>query len=273
MVDFIEEVEEQLRADRYKVLARRTLPWFLAALAAVVIGFLGAWGYQHWRNQNIDKASVAYEKALATLIQGDETGAYAAFDPIAKTGPAGYKTLALIQQGNIRLAADKPAEAATLYDAAAKAAPNEVLGDQARLKAALALLDTAPYAQLETRLKALIGVKKPFDLQAREALAFAKMAAGKTAQARADFSALTLTLGVSDSMRARAQAAIGIIDSGQAKVAVDVARLAATLPPPSQQMLQPPGGAGPQGSADGQAAPQDASPQDASPQDAARTAQ
>jgi hypothetical protein len=272
VVDFIEEVEEQLRADRYKVMAQRTLPWFLAALAAVVIGWLGAWGYQTWRDQNIGKASAAYEKALNTLIQGDETGAYAAFDPIAKTGPAAYKTLALIQQGNIRLSADKADEAAALYDAAAKSAPNAILGDEARMKAALALLDTAPYAQTETRLKALIGAKKPFNLQAREALAFAKMAAGKTAEAKTDFSALTLTLGVTDSMRAQAQAAIAVIDSGQAKVAVDVAKLAATLPPPSQQMLQaPPGGGAPDAQAAPQNVPQDA-PQNA-PQGASRTAQ
>jgi hypothetical protein len=272
VVDFIEEVEEQLRADRYKALAQRTLPWFVAALVAVVVGWLGAWGYQNWRNHNIDKASGAYEAALNTLIQGDQTGAYNAFDPIAKSGPPGYKTLALIQQGNIRLGADKTEEAAALYDAAAKAAPNAILGDQARLKAALALLDTAPYAQMETRLKALIGEKKPYDLQAREALAFAKLAAGKTAEAKADFSALTLMLGATDSMRSQARSAIAIIDSGQAKLAVEAVKLAATLPPPSQQMLQaPPGGPGPQGSPDQQAAPQGA-PQDA-PQDASRTAQ
>jgi hypothetical protein len=258
--DFIDEVDEQLRADRYREIARRTLPWFLAALAAVVVGFLGAWGYQHWRDQNIDKASIAYDKAMNSLLQGDETGAYAAFEPVAKTGPAGYKTLALIQQGNIRLNADKTVEAVALYDAAAAAAPNAILGDQARLKSALALLDTAPYAQEETRLKALIGPKKPYDLEAREALAFAKMAAGKTAEAKTDFSALMLMLGVSDGMRQRARTAISVIDSGQAKVAVDIAKLSATLPPPPPQMLQqPPGGPAPAAQDGAQDAPQDAS--------------
>ncbi|MBS0408354.1 MAG: tetratricopeptide repeat protein [Proteobacteria bacterium] len=259
MSDFIDEVDEQLRADRYRELARKTLPWFLAAVAAVVVGFLGAWGYQHWRDQNIDKASIAYDKATNSLLQGDETGAYAAFEPVAKNGPAGYRTLALIQQGNIRLNADKTVEAVALYDAAAKAAPNAILGDQARLKAALALLDTTPYAQEETRLKALIGPKKPYDLEAREALAFAKMAAGKTAEAKTDFSALMLMLGVTDGMRQRAQTAIAVIDSGQAKVAVDIAKLSATLPPPAPQMLQqPPGGPAPQGAPAAQDAPQDA---------------
>lgn len=252
MVDFIEEVDEQLRADRYRALARRTLPWFFAALAAIIIGWSGAAGYQYWRNQNIDKAASAYDKAMTALSQGDETGAYASFDALAKDGPAGYKTLALLQQGNIRLAADKAVEAAALYDAAAKAAPNEILADAARLKAALALLDTAPYAQLETRLKPLIGGGKPFDAQAREALAFAELAAGKTVRARTDFQALTLALGATDDMRQRAAAAVAMIDSGQAKTAVDIAKLAATLPPPAPQTMQPPGA---QQAPDQQAAP------------------
>ena len=260
MVDFIEEVEEQLRADRYRALARRTLPWFLAALLAIIVGFLGAWGYQTWQQKTVDKASATYDKALTALSQGDDTGAYTGFDDVAKTGPAGYKALALMQQGNIRLGADKVDEAVVLYDAAAKAAPNDVIGDLARLKAALALLDTAPYAQMQTRLSVLIGPKKPYDLRAREALAMAKLQAGKTAEARSDFSAISLMLGVTDSIRARAQAAINVIDSGQAKVAVEVARTAATLPPPAQPSLgAPPGGAPP---------PQD--PEDAS---APRTAQ
>jgi hypothetical protein len=267
VVDFIEEVDEQVRADRYRDLARRTLPWFVAAVAAAIVGFSGAAGYQYWSNQNVAKASAAYDKAVTSLTQGDETGAYTAFEPIAKDGPAGYKTLALMQQGNIRLAADKTVEAVALYDAAAKAAPNAILGDQARLKAALALLDTAPYAQLETRLKPLIGAdKSSVDLEAREALAFAKMAAGKTAEARADFASLGLMLGVTDGMKSRAQAAMAVIDGGEAKTAVEVAKLAATLPPPPPQTMQgPPGGPA--------AAPQGAPGPDASSQPADRTAQ
>jgi hypothetical protein len=127
------------------------------------------------------------------LAQDDQIGAYNDFEPIARSGPAGYRTLALLEQGNIRLSAHKQADAATLFDKAAKAAPNPIIGDLASLRAALALLDTAPYPQLQVRLSALIGEKKPFDLQAREALAMAKLAAGKTAEARGDFNALAIS--------------------------------------------------------------------------------
>ena len=243
MTDFVEEVEEQLRAERYATWTRRYLPWFLVAVAVIVVGWLALWGLRAWQDGNVAKASVAYDQAITQLAAGDEIGAYNTFAPIAKDGPAGYRALSLMQQGNIRMAADKTTDAVPLYDAAAKAAPGAFIADLARLKAALALMDTAPYPQLETRLKALIGDKKPYDMQAREALALAKLQVGKTSEARGDFNALSITLGVTPTLRARAQNAIALIDAGQSKIAADVAHLAATMPPPSPATLQGLGGA------------------------------
>jgi hypothetical protein len=251
VVDFVEEVEEQLRSDRYRTFAMRAWPWFLAALLAVVIGWLAAWGYSSWRDRDIGRASIAYDKAITTLAQGDPTGAYAALQTTANSGPAGYRTLALLQQGDIRATAGKTADAVALYDAAAKAAPNNILGDFARLRAAQVLLDGTPYAQIETRLKPLIGDKKPFDLEAKEMLAMARLLAGQTAAAKSDFTALSLTLGVSQAMRARAEAAIALIDSGQAGVVASAAKAAATLPPLPPQSVMGDVGAGPP-SQDGQ---------------------
>lgn len=242
MTDFIEEVDERVRSERYLTLARRWAPWFLAALAAAVVGWLGVWGYNAWRDRNIGKASIAYDKALTSLAQGDQTGAYTGFETLGKSGPAGYRSLALMQEGNIRSAAGKGADAAVFYDAAAKAAPNAIFGDLARLRAAQALLDTAPYGQTETRLTPLIGEKKPFTLEARETLALAKLMVGKTAEARGDFNALSLTLGVGDAMRGRAQAAIALIDAGEAATLAQVVKTAASLPPPKQPAFAAPGG-------------------------------
>ncbi len=253
MVDFVEEVEEQLRAERYATFARRGLPWFVGVLLVVVLGWLALWGYHSWRDRNVAAASIAYDHGITQLAAGDELGAYNAFTPIAKDGPAAYRTLALMQQGNIRLAADKAADAVTLYDAAAKAAPGPFLGDLARLKAALALMDTGSYPQLETRFKALIGDNKPYDLEAREVLALAKMQVGRTAEARGDLNAISITLGVTPSIRASAQNAIALIDAGQAKTVGDVARAAATMPPPSPATLSALGGSPvPSDGADGQ---------------------
>ena len=54
-----------------------------------------------------------------------------------------------------------------------------LIADAARLKSALALMDTAPYADIETRLKPLLDEKRPYRIAAREALAMAKLKAGK----------------------------------------------------------------------------------------------
>ena len=174
--------------------------------------------------------------AVNALAQGDETGAFTRFDQIGRTGPAGYRSLALIQAGNLRLAANKTGEAAGFYDRAAKAAPNTIFGDLARLRAAQALLDTAAFTDLRARLAPLIGENKPFNLAAREALALAKLRDGQASAARNDFSALTLTLGVSQAMRSRAQAAIALIDAGEGKL-VGPAALAAAAVPPSAAIL------------------------------------
>jgi hypothetical protein len=261
VVDFVEEVEEQLRSDRYLTLARRVLPWLIVAVVALVVGWLAVWGYNSWLDRNVASASIGYDKGITALAQGDETGAYTAFDAIGKSGPPAYKSLALIQQGNIRLAANKTEEAVAFYDAAAKAAPNAIFGDMARIKAALALLDTAPYPQLQVRLQALIGDKKPYAIQAREALALAKLLAGKTQEARGDLTALGLMLGVTDAMRARDRAAIAMIDAGESVIASHVIKTAATLPPPNPATLTAPPGA-----AAGAAAPGDQeNPDNASP--------
>jgi hypothetical protein len=265
VTDFIEEVDEQLRSDRYRALARRYAPWFLAALVATVIGWLGVWGYNTWQARNVGRASVAYDKALVSLAQGDQTGAYTGFEALGKSGPAGYRSLALMQQGNMRLAAGKDAEAAVLFDAAAKAAPNAIFRDLERLRAAQALVDTAPYPQIQARLADLIGDKKPFDLEAREALAMAKLMAGKTKEARGDFNALTLTLGVGDAMRGRAQTAMAIIDSGEGAMAAEVVKAAALLPPSKQPVLGAPGEDG--------GAPQDQGAQQTAPDNAPGNAQ
>ncbi|MDB5481018.1 MAG: hypothetical protein JWO83_2071 [Caulobacteraceae bacterium] len=245
MVDFVEEVEERLRAERYAGLARRYLPWVIAAVVATIVGWLGVWGYDAWRDRNIGQASIAYDKAMVELAGGDQTGAYNAFAPIARSGPPAYRALALMQQANIRLGAGKGPEALALYDAAAKAAPNQIFGDLARLRAAQVVMDTAPYAQIETRLKALVGDNHPYSLEAKEMLAMAKLQAGKAQEARGDFNALSLTLGVTPGMRARAQGAIALIDSGQAPLVGQVVRSAATLPPPSGAMSPPLDGAPP----------------------------
>jgi hypothetical protein len=103
----------------------------------------------------------------------------------------------------------------------------------------LAILDTAPYSEVEGRLTPLLKDKHPYRVQAREALAFAKLMKGDTAGARSDFVVIGSTLDAPDSARQRANAAVNLIDSGSAKMVPAAVKAAISAPPPA---LVAPGG-------------------------------
>lgn len=231
MTDFLEEIEEQLRSDRYRQLFRRGLPWAIGvALAALAIA-LAAWGYQTWRQHQDAKASEAYAAALDVLAKGDLNGAYAKFETAADTPSRGYKSLALMQEAGIRLDQGKTEEAVKLFDESAEAAPSKLIGDMARLKSAFALMDTAPYEAMQERLTPLMDAKRPYAAAAREALAMAKLRAGRVQEARSDFQVLQLQPDATQGERQRAQGAILAIDSGAASNLPQAVALARTLPP------------------------------------------
>ncbi|HTX49975.1 MAG TPA: tetratricopeptide repeat protein [Caulobacteraceae bacterium] len=248
MVDLFDEVEEQLRSDRYRDLVRRAAPIATAVLAAIVIGYLGYWGLKTYQSRNVNAAAVAYQQGVDALGRNDQADAQRNFAAAAKAGAPGYKTLALMQEAGLDLTAGKTADAVSLYDEAAKSAPSPILGDFASLRAAQVLIGTAPFTEVQQRLLPLADAKRPYSLYAREALAMAKLAAGRTAEARRDFSVLSVSIGVPDDMRERCQMAISLIDSGEAGIAVDAAKIAATLPPPPPaSVASPPPGTQGQG--------------------------
>lgn len=244
MTDLFEEVEEQIRSDRYRTLALKLAPWALGLLGAAVIAGLAYWGWDHYRSQATNKASEQYAAALEAINSGDQARATQLWTEVSQSSSRGYKSLALMHLGGLQIAENKTAEAVKLFDQAADAAPDAVIGDAARLKSALALLDTAPYAEVETRLTPLIEEGHPYRVQAREALAFAKLVAGNTAGARGDFVVISGMLDAPDGARGRAKAAIDLIDSGSAKELPAAVKAAAALPPPPAVQL-PPGVAAP----------------------------
>ena len=249
MVDLFDEVEEQLRSERYTSVAKRLAPWISGVLALALVVALGYAGYQTWQTSKVDKASETYEKGLDALSSQDQTGAYTLFGEVAKDGPPGYRALALMQQAGIRLEAGKTAEAVALFDQAAKVAPTPVIADFAAMRAA--------YADMERRLTPLVAEGRPYRLQAQEALAMSKLLAGKTAEAKSAFELLLLNIDAPQDMQQRAHLAIAAIDSGAAAALKTAAQTAATLPPPQMpSFLMPPGAAPPGAGEAGPEAPQ-----------------
>jgi hypothetical protein len=240
VVDVFDEVEEQLRSDRYRTLALKALPWIGALTVAVVIGVGGYWGWTSYQAKEAAKASEAYQAALETLGRDGAAKGFAAMDAVSKGGATGYRVLALMHMGGIRLDEDKTAQSVGYFDEAAKLSSDPVIGDLARLKSALALMDTASFKDIEARLTPLAGEKSPYRVNAKEALAFAKLQSGDLKGAREDFSVLANLLdNTSEGVRQRSQAAMQIIDSGSAKDLAAVVKASIALPPPAALPIAP----------------------------------
>jgi hypothetical protein len=232
LTDLFEEVEEQLRADRYRSVAMRVLPWLLGVGLVAIVAVLGYWGWQSWRTSQTNKASEQYAAALDAMSAGDRAKAEKDWTEVSHSGSAAYKSLSLMQLGGLQMMDNKPQAAVKLFDQAADAAPDDIIGDAARLKSAFALLDTAPEKDLEARLAPLTQDNHPYRVQAREALGFAKLMAGDLKGARGQFLLIAQSIDAPDGARERANAAVSLIDSGSAKSIPAVAKAAAALPPP-----------------------------------------
>lgn len=264
MVDVFEQVEEELRSDRYKRMARTWLPIGAGLLAVALVAALAWWGWQSYVTNQADKASAAYDRGMTALEANNPSGADAAFAEAAKSGNGAYKALALMQQAGIAVTANKTQDAVKLFDEAAKVAGDPIIADAAALKAAFLLMDTAPLADIQKRLEPLAADKRPLHAFAQEAQAMALLQNGKAAEARQIFVQLQLGQNVPDDIRQRAQAGVQAVDSGTAAGLGAIVRAAVALPPPTAASLA----AAAQAQAQGQvaaAAPADAAPAAARP--------
>ncbi len=232
MSDFFNEVDEDVRATDARTILRKLLPWIIGAVVLIVIAVGGYWGWSAWRAHTAAEASEAYDRGMKAMANNDLSGADTAFAEAAKVGPKVYKSAALAQRAGILVQQNKTDAAVKMLDDAADAAPDVIQGDQDRLKAIWLVFDKAPYAEIEKRAKPLMEKDRPYRSYAREALAMAKMVAGKTQDARGDFLLLSVASDVGDDVHRRAQAAMSLIDAGQTAQLVAIAKAAAALPPP-----------------------------------------
>lgn len=228
MSDVFEQVEEELRSERYKRLARVWLPLVGGILLIALIAALAWWGWQSMETSKADKASLAYDRGLEALQSNNPVGADAAFTQAAKEGNGAYKSLALQQRAGIALDAGRDAEALSLMDEAAKASRDPLIADAAAFKAMLLAMDIETLEQVQARAKPLTGDKGPFRAFAREAEAMALLQHGKTAEAKDMLTVLKNDLDTPEVVTRRAQIALDAIDSGNVANLAAITRQMAT---------------------------------------------
>lgn len=210
MSDFIREVDEEVRHDRFRDFWNRRWVSILAGVVLILVG-VGAWrGYMTWRQGQAEAAGARFSDALE-LSRDDPKAALPAFEAIGRDGPAGYRLLA-----RLRAAADlgraDPAAGAKAFDALAQdGALDAETQEVARLRAAILLVDSAAPDELRRRLEPLADSNATYRSPARELLAVAALKRGDAADARRWLDAITSDPAAPPDIRQRALAYLGLV--------------------------------------------------------------
>ena len=182
--DIFHEVDEEVRREQLKKLWDR-YSIYLIALAVLIVAGIGAWrGYEWWQAKKAAAAGSQFEAAATLSDAGKHQEAQADFEKAAAEAPTGYRVLSRLRAA-AELAQIKPADGVKAYDdIAADSSIGQTLQDLAALRAAMLLVDTAPFAELQKRLDPLTDPTRTFRHTAREMLALSAWRNHDTTAAR-----------------------------------------------------------------------------------------
>jgi hypothetical protein len=217
VVDIFDEVEEDLRAERAHQMLKR-YGGLIVAGALVIVGAAAGWqGWQWYQARQDAAAAVEYLTAMnladaptaAGSSAASRSAAIAMLASVEAKAPEGYATLARLRQAALKADSGDLQGAAALWDqVAGDTSADPLLRDLASLLWAQHLLDKAPPAQLEPRLKALAVPDNPWHALAEEQLALLDLRLGKRDEARTALSHLAQDTAAPSGLRGRAAALV-----------------------------------------------------------------
>lgn len=212
MDNFIEEVDEELKRERYAELWRKYGIVVVSAVLLVVIAVTGAVGWrQYQRNARIE-AGLEYVKAVDLAAAGKTAEALAAFQALGKDGAAGYRDLARFQEAAVLVRQGNEAAAAQIYDAIAKdEGVDMVFRNLALILYALNVADRAEPKALADRLKPLTEEASPWRYSALEITALLHRRRGDVSAAKSVYQKLTDDDRAPPRLRARAAEFLAVI--------------------------------------------------------------
>ena len=211
MVDFINEVEEELRKDEYNRLLRRYGPVLLSIIIIVVI----IAGIIEFRKYSEDKAaratSASYVFASDKAAAGETLTAISDFLSLSEKAPSGYSGLALMRAAALQLESGNNIEAVRLFDNASTRFTLPRHSQLAEIKAAYILASEGQHSDVINRLGPLAQKDAPYEFLARELLGLSALASGDTKMAQEQFSYLEFIPGVPPNIRNRAKQSLSLI--------------------------------------------------------------
>jgi hypothetical protein len=191
--DLVDEVNEELRAERAKHMAAR-YGVLLGGVLLLVLAGVGGWqGWSWYQNRQATQIAQTFlATARDAAAEGADLRAAAErFSAIAQEAPPGYRTLARLRAAALLAETGQTDAALAEWNAvAADAALDSLYRDLATVMWGLHAVDRADAGEITVRLTPLAADAAPWRASAREALALAAIRAGRTGDARDNLQAL-----------------------------------------------------------------------------------
>src|SRR5262245_6003099 len=133
MSDIFQEVEEDVRRERYEQLWKKYGNYIVAAAAALV---LAVGGYQAWSAYDSNQRQLVsdnYEAAQKVASSGKAADAETQFTELSKSGFSGYATLSKFNLVSVYLAQNKRDQAVALLRELMES-PDDAVSSVARLR-------------------------------------------------------------------------------------------------------------------------------------------
>jgi hypothetical protein len=237
--DIFQEVEEDVRRERYEQLWKRYGTHMMVAAGILVVGVAS---FQAWRTYELNQRqaiSDRFTEATKAVQAGDAAKAETEFTSLAGEAPAGYATLAKFNLAAALLAQGKrDPSIALLRELMAESDP--IIASSARLRLAWIEADAKPKAEIVVLLEPLTAADNPWRFTAGEVLAYVDLKDGARAQAQEAYQKLAQDLAAPANLRQRAAGIAEYLKANPDRGVGSVAPIPAA-PPPAAASSAPPG--------------------------------
>jgi len=212
--DIFQEVDEDLRHDKWLRLWKQYQNYVIGLAAAIIIATAGVTYWRHYDQQQREAEGLQYGLALDEARGGKFAEAADALSSLAVGAHAGRALVARFEAAALRARAGDEAAAIAAYDAIAKdSAVDPTYRDLATVLWGLHAVDTLDPQVVIDRLAPVTNPDNPWHSSAIEVTAIVHLKAGDRAAARADYQKLADDLTAPRGLRARAAQMVAALQS------------------------------------------------------------
>ena len=214
MSDIFQEVDEDLRHDKWLQLWKQYQNYVIGLAALIIVATAAVTYWRHYDQQQREAEGLSNALALEDAKSGKLAEAADSLDSLARSAHVGRATVARFEAAALRMRGGDEAGAIAAYDAIAKdTAIDPIYRDLATVLWGLHAVDTVDPQAIVERLAPVTSKDNPWHASAIEVTAAVHLKAGDRTAARADYQKIADDLAAPRGLRARAAQMAAALES------------------------------------------------------------